>query len=121
MDNFRPGGEHGGSLPHKKGTAVSWLLDTVETLRRRREIVYCQYGVRELQPPGVLLRPGPTGRFDKEYKTRTSSAEKELKGESNETVADGDIGTKNSAGAGAENILHGDCDDLRRRRPHGRL
>ncbi len=31
----RPSGEHGGRLSHKKGTAVSWLVDTVETLRRR--------------------------------------------------------------------------------------
>ena len=47
---YRPGGEHGGWLPLKKGNAVSWLDDTVETLRRRRQIVYCEYGVRELQP-----------------------------------------------------------------------
>ncbi len=48
---YRLGEEHGGWLPHKKGTAVSWLADTVETLRRRRQIAYCQYGVRKLQPP----------------------------------------------------------------------
>jgi hypothetical protein len=53
--------------------------------------------------PGVLLRPGPTGRFDQGYKTRNEFGGEELEGESNENVADGGIGTRNSAGAGAEN------------------
>ncbi len=71
--------------------------------------------------PGVLVRPGPMERFDQGYKTKNEFRGEELKGESNANVADGDIGTQNFAGAGAENILQGDRDNLRRRRPQGRL
>ncbi len=49
-----------------QGTTSSLL----ELYRRRLQISYCQYGVRELQPPRSLLRPGPTGRFGQEYKTK---------------------------------------------------
>jgi hypothetical protein len=84
---FRLGGEHGGRLPHKKGTAVSWLLDTVETLRRRREIVYCQYGVRELQPPRSStparsdgeIRPGIQDQ-ERVWRRRTRGGEQRERG-----------------------------------------
>ena len=46
-----------------RGEAARDCVGTVEPFRRQRQIVYFQYGVRELQPV-VLLRPGPTGRFD---------------------------------------------------------
>ena len=49
-----------------QGIASSLL----EPFRWRMQIAYCQYGVRELQPPRSLLRPGPTGRFGQEYKTK---------------------------------------------------
>ncbi len=53
--------------------------------------------------PGVLLRPGPTGRFDQRYKTMNEFRGEELKGESNANVAEDGIGTQNYSGAGAEN------------------
>ena len=124
----RSGGSHEGVVPQEKdhnvvaeerppGTASSLL----EHFRRRQQIAYCQKGYGSCIRPGVYF--GPVRRGDSARNTRpcTSSEEKELKGGSNANVADGGIGTQNSAGAGAENILHGNRDDLRRRRPHGRL
>ena len=124
----RPGGRQGGVVPQEKdhnvvaeersqGIASSLL----EPSRRRLQIENRQYGVRELQPPRSSTPARSDEEIRHEYKTRTSSAEKEFKGESNANVADGGIGTQNFAGAGAENILQGDRDDLRRQRPQGQL
>jgi hypothetical protein len=55
-----------------QGIASSLL----EPFRWRMQIAYCQYGVRELQPPRSLLRPGPTGRLGQEYKTRNERVQR---------------------------------------------
>ena len=98
-----------------QGTASSLL----EPSRRRMQIEYRQYGVRELQPP----RSSTLARSDEEIRPGIQDQDEfsgeKTQGESNATVADGGIGSQNSAGAGAENILQGERDDLRRRRPRG--
>jgi len=90
--------------------------------RRLLQNEYRTYWLRELQQPRSF-HSGPVRREASNKTTRPgmSSRDEELKGESNENVADGGIGIQNYAGAGAENILTGDRDDLRQRRPHGRL
>jgi hypothetical protein len=125
----RSGEEHGGRLPLKKRLTLPWPRRGRREMRRHGGAFSpaAAYHVLPVRGTGAATAPefysGPVRRGESTRNTRpgTSSRETELKGESNANVADSGIGTQNSSGAGAENILHGDRDDLRRRRPHGRL
>ena len=72
-----------------------------EPFRRLLHIAYRTYWVRVLQQPRSF-HSGPVrrGASDRTTRPRMSSREDELKGESNESVAEGGIGLQTSAGRG---------------------
>ncbi len=107
-DHKRPGGRQGCVVPQEEdhsGVAeerpqgiASALL---ELFRRLLQIAYRTYWVRDLQQPRSF-HSGPVrrGEADKTTRPRMSLREDKLKGESNESVAEGDIGLQTSARRG---------------------
>ena len=93
----------------KKKTTVLWprrgrrglRQHCCSIFRRLLQIAYRTYWVRELQQPRSF-QSGPVrrGASDRTTRPRMSSRDEELKGKSNESVADGGIGLQTSAGRG---------------------
>ncbi len=99
-DPKRQGGRQGGVVPQEEDHSVfaeerpqGFASALLELFRRLLQIAYRTYWVRELQQPRSFHSdPVRRGASDRTTRPGMSSREDELKGESNESIAEGGIG-----------------------------
>ena len=96
------------ALPRKNNTTVLWPREghrglrrhCCSTFRRRLQIAYRTYWVRELLQPRSSLRPGPTGSIGQDHKTRNELKEGRTQGGELRVRGRRRHRTQNSAGRG---------------------